>query len=144
DGCFLLIMVILGTSSDDVKIYVQDLDKKGPITPIVDDIAANFDGDVEAGHLYMRTNWQAPNSRIIDIDLANPGRDHWRTIVPESSSAIGNFSLAGGKLFVRYLDNVSTRVAVFDPTGKLVREIKFPTLGTAGGMNRRWSSDKTI
>jgi prolyl oligopeptidase len=110
----------------------------------VDDLPANFEGDVEAGHLYLRTNWQAPNSRIVDIDLASPGRDHWRTIVPEGPSAIESFSLAGGKLFVRYLDNVSTRIGVFDPTGKLVREIKFPALGTAGGMTGRWSSDEAF
>jgi prolyl oligopeptidase len=144
DGRFLAIFVHHGAAADNVKVYVQDLERNGPITTIVDDVPANFEGDVEAGHLYLRTNWQAPNSRIVDIDLASPGRDHWRTVVPEGQSAIESFSLAGGKLFLRYLDNVTTRIAVFDPAGQPVREIKFPTLGTAGAMNGRWSSDEAF
>jgi len=144
DGHFLMIMVAHGSAADNVKVYVQDLEKRGPIVPIVDDIQANFEGDVEAGHIYLRTNWQAPNSRIVDIDLANPAKDRWRTIVPEGPSTIESFSLAGGKLFVRYLDNVSTRIAVFDPSGKPIREIKFPTLGTAGSMGGQWSADEAF
>src|SRR5262245_9256763 len=144
DGHWLLILVSHGSSGDNVNVYVQDLVKKGPVTPIVDDLVANFDGDVEGGHLYLMTNWQAPNSRIVDVDLAKSSRSNWRTIVPEASSAIESFSLAGGKLFVRYLDNVNTRIAVFDPNGKPVREIKFPMLGTAGGMIGRWSGDEAF
>jgi len=144
DGRYMVIFVSHGAAADNVKVYVQNLESKGPITAVVDDLAANFEGEVEAGHLYLRTNWAAPKSRIVDVDLASPARDHWHTIVPEGESAIQSFSLAGGKLFVRYLENVTTRVGVFDPNGRLVREIKFPAIGTAGSINGRWSSTEAF
>ena len=123
---------------------MQDLEKKGAITPIVNDLDATFGGTIEGDHLYMETNWQAPNRRIIDVDLKNPAREHWRTVVPEASSVIENFRLAGGKVFVNYLENVSTHVKVFEPSGKQVREITFPTLGTASNMSGEWNQDEAF
>ncbi|MDT5123855.1 MAG: prolyl oligopeptidase [Acidobacteriota bacterium] len=144
DGRYLTIFVNHGSAGKKVEVYAQDLEKKGPITPIVNDLDATFGGTVEGDHLYMETNWQAPNRRIIDVDLKNPARAHWRTVVPEASSVIENFRLAGGKVFVNYLENVSTHVKVFEPSGKQVREISFPTLGTASNMSGEWDQDEAF
>jgi prolyl oligopeptidase len=144
DGHYLTIFVSHGSAAKKEEVYVQDLTKKGEITPIVNDLDATFTGTVEGGHLYLLTNWQAPNRRLIDVDLNNPAREHWRTVVPESSSVIETFRLAGGKFFVNYLENVSTHIKVFEPSGKQVREINFPALGTAGGMNGRWDQDEAF
>jgi prolyl oligopeptidase len=38
--------------------------------------------------------------------------------------------------------NVVTRVKVFEPSGKWIRDINFPTIGTAGGMNGRQERDE--
>jgi hypothetical protein len=32
-------------------------------------------------------------------------------------------------LFVTYLENVATKIKVFEPSGKQIREIAFPTIG---------------
>jgi prolyl oligopeptidase len=144
DGRYLIIQVNHGSSGDRSELYLQDLVKKTPIAPIVNDIEASFGGQVEAGHLYMTTNWKAPNRRLMDVDLADPSRDRWREIVPESTSVLAGVSLAGGKLFLRYLENVSTHIAVYEPSGKKVRDISFPTLGSAGGMVGRWDLDEAF
>jgi prolyl oligopeptidase len=142
DGRYLTITIGHGSSEDNVKIYIKDLQSDGPIIPIVDDIPARFQGTVESGHLYMFTNWQAPNGRIIDIELSNPGRDHWKVVVPEGRSPLETYSLVGGKLFVSYLDNASTKIEVLDIAGKHVREIQFPMIGSASPMSGRWDSDE--
>jgi prolyl oligopeptidase len=142
DGQYLTIFVNHGSSGDNTKVYIKDLQKDGPITAIVDDIASRFQGEVEGNHLYMSTNWEAPNGRLIDVDLNNPSRKNWKVIIPESSSALETFSLVGGKIFATYLDNASTRTKVFDVSGKLTGEIEFPSIGTASPMFGRWGSDE--
>jgi prolyl oligopeptidase len=144
DGKWLTIFVSHGSAARKIEVYVQDLEKKGPITPVVNDIDANFNGTVENGHLYMLTNWQAPNRRIIDVDLKNPARESWRTVVPEATFVITGIRLAGGKIFVNYLENVSTKMKVFDPSGKLVRDVPIPPLGSASSMQGEWDKDEAF
>ena len=43
--------------------------------------------------------------------------------------------VAGGKLFVNYLKDVTSRIYVHELDGKLLREVKLPGLGSAGGFN---------
>ena len=78
--------------------------------------------------LVMQTDWQAPNKRIVVVDLNNPARDKWLTIVPEGRDAIAGFSLVGGKLFVSYLHNVTTQIKIFSLDGKALGEVSLPAL----------------
>ncbi|HEX8748868.1 MAG TPA: prolyl oligopeptidase family serine peptidase [Pyrinomonadaceae bacterium] len=144
DGKWLSIFVSHGSAARKIEVYVKDLEKNGPITPIVNDLDATFSGTIENGHLYMLTNWQAPNRRIVDVDLQNPARDKWRTIVPETSFVINGMRLAGGKIFVSYLENVSSKVKVFDPSGKYVRDVPLPPMGSGGSMVGEWDKDEAF
>lgn len=144
DGKWMTIFVSHGSAAKKIEVYVQDLEKKGPITPIVNDIDATFNGTIENGHLYMLTNWEAPNRRVIDVDLQNPARSNWRTIVAEVPFVINGMRLAGGKIFVNYLENVSTKMKVFDTSGKLVREVPIPPLGSASSMAGEWDKDEAF
>src|SRR6185369_9078669 len=94
---------------------------------------------------YMQTDLDAPNERIIVADLKNPGRSNWREVIPTSKEAvISGYSLAGGKLFVNYLQNVSSRVKVYEPDGKYLREISFPAIGTVGSVSGSWKSNEAF
>jgi prolyl oligopeptidase len=144
DGRYLIMTVFHGSAADKTEIYVQDLARQSAIATIVNDIAARFVGEVAGDHLYLHTNWNAPNSRILRVDLQQPGRQSWREIIPESEANIEGFSLAGGKLFVNYLKNVRSSVKVFSIDGKPLRDIAFPTLGTVGGVSGRWESQEAF
>jgi|GEM_PF-114489 len=145
DGRYLLITVFHGAAADKTELYYQDVARRGPITPIVNDIAASFTGSIAGDHLFLQTNWQAPNGRILAVDLAAPARANWREIIPASSEAvIQGFSLAGGKLFVNYLQSVASRVKVFEPSGKHVRDIAFPSIGSVSGVSGQWDSDEAF
>ncbi|TCJ14021.1 S9 family peptidase [Flaviaesturariibacter flavus] len=85
------------------------------------------------GRFLLATNNGAKNYRIVSVDPANPDPANWQTVVPETSEAITGVSTAGGKLFVTYLKDVTSRVYVFSPDGKKEREIRLPGLGTVGG-----------
>src|SRR5258708_35603669 len=95
--------------------------------------------------MFIRTNWKAPKWRIMEADLKNPARDHWREVLPESSDAVlDGLSLVGGKLAVRMTQNVVPHLKLFDVNGKLLREIPPPTLGSISGLNGLWESSEAF
>lgn len=144
DGRYLLLTVYHGSAALKTELYYQDLSRPGPITPIVNDIDSRFYGTIAGGHLFMQTNWQAPNGRILAVDLANPAREQWREIVPADRAAIQGFSPAGGRLFVEYLENVHSRVKVFDPDGNYLRDLPLPGIGSSSGPSGRWEKSETF
>lgn len=144
DGRYLLIQVSYGAGARKNEIYYQDAINQGPIVPLVNDLNAKFQGRIAGDHLYMQTDWESPNGRLLDVDLKNPARNNWREIVPTGKNSMQGFSLAGGKIFINYLENVTSRVRIFDASGKQVREISFPTLGSVSNMSGRWNSNEAF
>lgn len=144
NGRYLTITVSHGASGDKTELYVQDVVKQTPIVPIVNDLSARFSGQVAGDTLFLQTNWQAPNGRLFAVDLRHPTRDRWREIIPTSDAVIQGFTLAGGKLCVNYLQNVVSRVKVFDPNGRHRRDITPPALGSISGVFGRWSSNEAF
>jgi prolyl oligopeptidase len=144
DGRYLTIHVIHGSAADRTEIYYQDLQKQGPIRPLVNDIPARFFGEVAGSRVFLQTNWKAPNGRVLEADLGNSARENWREIVPESDAAIESFSLAGGKLFVKYTRDASSQVKVFDANGVHVRDVELPTMGSVNDFSARWTSKEAF
>jgi prolyl oligopeptidase len=92
----------------------------------------------------VHTNIQAPNYRVILMDPQNPEMEHWQTIIPEGSDVLVSTGTVGGQLFCNYLKDATTRIFQHDLSGKLVREIDLPTLGTAGGFSGKREDEITF
>ena len=144
DGRYLLMTVFYGSAGEKTELHLLDTRKGAAIMPIVADVQARFYGQIAGDHLFVQTNWDAPNSRVLKVDLKNPGREHWREIIPETEAAVQRVSLAGGNVFVNYLRDVRSSVKVFNGDGKPLREIVFPSLGTVGSVYGRWNSDEAF
>ncbi len=145
EGRYLVLHVAHGAGGKRTDVYVQNLEKPAPITAVVNDLEALFQGRVAGDRMFLHTNWKAPNGRIVEVDLANPSRDRWREVAPESAAVVAGFSLAGGKLAVTLEQNaVTSRIRILEPTGKPVRDISFPALGSASNLAGRWSSDEAF
>jgi prolyl oligopeptidase len=144
DGRYFIFQVSHGSAADKVEIYFQDLVKKGPITPVVNDITARFSGHAAGSTLYMLTNWQAPNGRILAVDLTNPARERWREIIPAGQAVLEGFSAAGGKLFITCMENVQSTLKIFSAEGKHLRDVPMPAIGRIGGVSGRWSRNEAF
>lgn len=144
NGRYLLIHVLHGSTAETSELYCQDLKNDGKITPIVTGIDARFYGGIVDDKLFLQTNWNAPNNRILLVDLNRPAQKDWKEIIPESESVMEGFSLTGGKLFVNYLENVVSRVKVFDTEGAHIRDIAFPSLGSVSSVGGRWESNEAF
>ncbi len=128
DGRFVAAFVVEGLRS---RVYFLDRSRSSEFQPLITDIVASFVGRFAGHTLFLKTTWNAPNGRVIAIDLENPSRKNWREVIPPSKdSVIVGIRPAGHKLLVSFLHNVSTRLAIFEPDGKLVRDIALPTLGS--------------
>jgi prolyl oligopeptidase len=79
------------------------------------------------------TNKDAKNRKVVLVDPKNPEEKNWKTIIPEKEENLSSAGTAGGKMFVSYLKDVTTRVYVYDLNGKLENEIQLPGPGSAGG-----------
>jgi prolyl oligopeptidase len=144
DRRWLQITVYYGSATDRSEVYAMDAAAGGPVVPVVNDIVAFFTGDIAGDTMYLQTNWDASNNRIFAVNLRHPARDTWQEIIPAGDAVIDEFSLAGGKLFVNYLKNVVSNVRIFDPAGKALGTIDFPTLGTVGGMSGQWDKSEAF
>jgi prolyl oligopeptidase len=125
-----------GKGKDGNAVSVRDLSKgETGFKPLISTIDNDSFGIVDnAGDkLIVATNRKAPNTRVVLIDPAQPGEANWKTVVPERPEPLQGIGAAGGKLFVRYLKDVTTRAYVHGLDGKIENEIALPGPGSAGG-----------
>ncbi len=127
-----------GKAKDGNALWYYD-SKSGSKTflPIIKE-AGDYDYsfiDAVNGRFIISTNDGALNQKVVVIDPKNPGKENWKTIISEKPENISGISSAGGKLFVTYLKDVTSRVYVYDFNGKLEREVVLPALGSAGGFS---------
>lgn len=142
DGNWLFIGASVSTSGNE--LYLKDLKKEdSPIVPVVD----NFENDhnpvhVEGNTLYLSTNLNAPNQKVVKVDITSPTPENWIDVIPERAEPL-SVATAGGYFFARYLKDALAYVEQIDLEGKKVREVKLPGQGNAYGLGGKWD-DKTI
>jgi prolyl oligopeptidase len=139
DGRYLVVAAGRRTARGNCNhLYVQRLDPEGPIVVVTGNIEAEFIPHYAPDSLMVLTNWNAPNRRVMRMDLASPSLEASREIVPEGDARIESVSTVGGRIAVNYLENVRSRIRIFEANGRPVRELELPGAGTAGGLFGRW------
>jgi prolyl oligopeptidase len=138
DGHYLVVAANHGT---DVRntLLVADLTVEGSaVAPVIAEPRANytFVGNI-GSTLYVQTDDDAPRYRVIAIDLARPGRAHWRTVVAESKDTLDSATLVGHQLIAQYLHDAHSVVRRYAPDGKPLGELTLPGFGTTSGFEGR-------
>lgn len=141
DNRFLQLTVSAGASGN--KLAVQDLQGDGEPVVLADDFEnRNTVVDSKGDNVLVYTNLDAPNYRLVEVDLSNPAPENWVDIIPETDQVL-SANTAGGYIFGTYLKDAKTQVKQFDYDGKLVREVELPGIGTASGFGGR-EDEKTL
>lgn len=143
DGKTILLSANFGSAADKTELYIAPVDG-GPAKPLVTGIPARFQGEIAGGQLYVHTNWKAPSGRVLRIDLANPGAENWREIVPAGPDAIEDIALVGGKILVHQIHDVHSAIRVVSADGKQVQEIALPGIGSARSFSGQWESPEVF
>jgi prolyl oligopeptidase len=141
NGRYLLIHVYHGSAPKKTEIYVDDLTDTAPVRTVVNDLDFRSTGEMAGDSIVIQTNWNAPNDRVVVVPAANPGRENWKEIVPENpKAAIQGTSLAGGRAFVSYLEDVKPRIIGYDLSGNRKEDIAFETLGNLAAVSGSWET----
>ncbi len=138
DEKYLFIYVSMGTYG--TEIWYQDLSKPASKPALLFKGFKYEYGVVNnvGSTLIVSTNHGAANNHVVSVDLNtfNPDGDYtklWKVLVPETKSLLDNVSAAGGKLFLNYLQDVSSHVYQYSYDGVKELEIPLPAIGSAGG-----------
>ncbi len=145
DGRYLTLTVWRSTENKN-QIFYKDLQKDD--SPVIE-LIAGFDSEYEfLGNIgdvfYVMTDRDAPRRRIVAISLEEPQPEKWREIVPEAEDVLRSASLIGGRVVAGYLHDAYSRVRIFDPDGKWVRDVDFPGIGSVAGFGGRWDDTETF
>lgn len=143
DGRWLLISVFRGTSGGN-DLYLMDAREKTAPRPMITGTPYDFEAQFAGDRIVIHTNQGAPRGRVMVASPADPGRSSWREIVPEGEHPISDVSLAGGRLWVRYLENVVARVRGFDLEGRPFRELAMPAIGSLSGISGEFERDEAF
>ncbi len=141
DDRYLVIYGYLGSSRKN-EVYFKDLNNHGEIDTLISGFNNYYEGDIIDSILYLRTNENAPNFKIIAINLKNPNPDSAKEIISESDDMLSSFAIINNMLVVKYLHNAHSRVKIFDINGSFIKELEFPTLGSVGKPTGRWKDDE--
>jgi len=134
DNRFLLISGAISTSGND--LYLKDLTQ--PNSPLVT-ITDTFDADTsvienEGDQLFLVTNLNAPNKKIVTVNAKAPVIENWSDFIPETDYVL-TASTGGGFFFTEYMVDAISKVYQYDYQGKQVREISLPGVGSTSALS---------
>ncbi|MAO16695.1 prolyl oligopeptidase family serine peptidase [Flagellimonas marinaquae] len=132
DQKYLFITASISTSGN--KLFMMDLSKENPeLVTILDDTDSDtYPIENEGSKLYLVTDRDAPNKKVVTVDASNPTPDNWKDLIPETENVL-TAGTGGGYFFAEYMVDAISKVLQYDYEGKLVREVTLPGLGSAGG-----------
>lgn len=133
DEKYFIVSVWEGSASENMLWY-KNLDKDEVVVKLINkkDASYNFVDNIGDKFLVV-TNLNAPNKKVILIDLNKPERVNWSTLIPETNMVIQSVSHVGGKLIVTQMKDATSVVSVFNVDGTFLYDIKLPGIGTVSG-----------
>lgn len=148
DEKYLFIYVSQGTYG--TQLLFKDLEQPN-MTPKMLFKGFNYEyGVVEnvGSRVIVSTNHGAANNHLVSLDLNTFNQDldyekQWKILVPETKSLLENVTSAGGKLFLNYLQDVSSHVYQYSLEGVKEHEVELPSIGSAGGFGG-YRDDKEV
>ena len=132
--------IYAGQNTSGRQLYIQDLAVTGskPIKIQGDYFARASVITNKNKTFYLYTNIDAPNGRVVSVDLSSP--NIWKDVVSETENVMYPSS-GGGNLFIRYLVDAKSQIMQFDLNGKIIREIELPAIGSAYGFSAKEDED---
>ena len=145
DGHYLVILVWQGTSPKN-RLYYKDLTKPdSEVVKLLDDFDAEYrfidnDGPV----FWIRTDLDAPRGRLIAIDTRHPEKANWKTLVAQTADKLEDVNVVDNLFLLGYLKDAKTEVRVHDLSGKFLRNVDLPGIGTAAGFGGKRKDKETF
>ena len=136
DNRYLIVSASVSTSGN--KLFIKDLnDPKKPFIAIQKDTDSDTAVIENVGStLYLVTNRNAPNKKVVTVDASSPGPENWKDLIEQTQNVL-RASTGGGYIFANYMEDAVSAVKQYTYQGALVREIALPGVGSAGGFGAK-------
>ena len=147
DGRYLVALVqdVSGAAPCSQLYLLDRKDPKRGFVPVVRDIEAFISAAaVHRDRLYIQTNHQAPLGRLLTLELADISAGEFITAIPEASYPLGAWIAVRDYLFVETIEDVSSRLRVYDLAGKVVKEVVLPGIGSINSLTAEPESEEVL
>jgi len=142
DGRWLLINE--GQGWTKTGMFLQDLTSKNPPLEITTGKNFLYGADFYEGKLYITTNEDAPHYHVFVADAANPKRENWKEIIPQTDAVLQGVSVTGGKLLAQYEHNATSELKLFSLDGKKLADISLPAIGNVFSASGRYDRNEVF
>ena len=145
DGNYLIISVWKGSDRKN-QLFYKDLTKAdAKVVELISGFDADYDfiGNAQ-NRFWILTDLDAPQKRVVEIDLNEPSRNNWQTLIEEAEHRLESISNTGGHFIVQYLQDAQNRVYVFAEDGSPIREVELPGVGSTSGFGGKRAETETF
>ena len=134
DNRFLVVTAQVSTSGN--KLFIKDLsEEKSKLKPIIETVESDtYIIANKEDKLFLVTNLNAPNKKVVAVDFANPRQENWQDFIPETENVL-SISKGANFLFANYMVDAVSKVLQYNFDGTFIREINLPGLGSVGGFS---------
>jgi len=141
DDRFLFISARNSTSGG--KLFMKDLSKTNSelVTVLDHEDSDTYVIENKGSKLFIVTNLEAPNRKVVTVDAANPSPENWEDFISETQNVLSP-STGGGYFFAKYMVDAVSEVKQYDYDGELVREVELPGVGSAGGFGTKKENEE--
>ena len=132
DDRYLVVSAAVSTSGN--KLFIKDLTQpESELMTILDTTDSDSQIiDNVGSKLFILTNRNAPNKKVVTVEAENPTPEHWTDLIPETQNVL-SVGTGGGYFFAEYMVDAISKVYQYNNQGKMLRQIALPGLGSAGG-----------
>ncbi len=144
DGKWLIINVGKGTERMNM-VYFKNLSKeKAPILPLITDLknSYSFIGNDE-DTFYFRTDRDASRGKVVKVKTLS-AEPEWEDVIPESADTLNGVQFINNQFVLNYMKDAYTKIKIYETSGKFVRDVELPGIGTAGGFGGRRDYTETF
>lgn len=134
DEAYMILVATESTSGNQLAVKKAGLEMSSLVW-----LSKNFENNYHVvgnkdNILYVLTNYEAPNYRLLAVDMKQPAQDKWIDILPENEKdVLENVQLLGGKIVATYISDAYNKSYVYNLDGSLMHEVALPGIGSVGG-----------
>jgi prolyl oligopeptidase len=162
DGRYLAVMVQdVSGAAPRSQLHLLDREAaQGGFVPIVHDTEEFVHAAIHRDRLYIRTNHDAPLGKLITVPLGTHASGvlssssvearetraypEFAMLIPEGRYPLRAWTFIANYLFVETIEDVSSRLRVYDLEGNFVKQIELPGIGSIDALFGEPESDELL
>lgn len=132
DNRYLIISASISTSGN--KLFLKDLEQpNSKLITIINHVKSDtYVAENNGSKLYLVTNLNAPNKKVVTVDAKNPSPENWIDFIPETENVL-SLNTGAGYFFANYMVDAVSKILQYNINGQFIREIKLRGVGSASG-----------